>query len=648
MADNYSGVNVSQFGIESTTSTSYTLRGTWDPTYELYPENFSANSMWLVDLPVGTNEYTFDGTTWVEGDFLVYDHYNALYSCIHRNDQFYSNNVLKYGYIGDGTYHPLQELVDSGKYNDLASVQTVYPKVTSLTQSIDWAAIQTMADECKGKTFYIPKGLGVITQTIVIPEGTIVCGEGKFDIWQTDTSVGTVITTYGSGNPAIWTDITGTDAADDTPMFVAGGAGVYFIDMAVKSDDWSVGVFYPATKQCGFQRLLALGFTDACVYIDATWSSRNTYLQTLHPEVTGSSSPNEFLGIDFYLRTSSAGSTSLKIQGTTRAGDSVAIEPEWKWGYGGVSDCRFHGGRLSAGGTNGACFSHDVQLFGATSYAQGTTFRDTAFRLFSNGKYYVKMDRTNRLIIDGAYAEHATDGSAGYISVTSRTKAGKRNNIFINDNMNGKVELDGVEVSTIASYKWQDTGCFAKMSADGRASLPCFHGIPYYSGIPEITSFYNIDGSTGYIDFGYYNGTSRQRSFLMSSTSLRPDSDGSASLGTTSYPFLNVRAHNIFSDSGSVSVSDEDSKSVIEEIPIEVLEAWSTVKWKRFKYKNGTSDRWHTGLVVQNVIKAFADKGLDASEYGLLCYDEESKVWGIRYNEAEAIEAAYIRWKLDI
>ena len=88
-----------------------------------------------------------------------------------------------------------------------------------------------MADECKGKTFYIPKGLGVITQTIVIPEGTIVCGEGKFDIWQTDTSVGTVITTYGSGNPAIWTDITGTDVADDTPMFVAGGAGVYFIDM---------------------------------------------------------------------------------------------------------------------------------------------------------------------------------------------------------------------------------------------------------------------------------------------------------------------------------------------------------------------------------------------------------------------------------
>ena len=124
--------------------------------------------------------------------------------------------------------------------------------------------------------------------------------------------------------------------------------------------------------------------------------------------------------------------------------------------------------------------------------------------------------------------------------------------------------------------------------------------------------------------------------------------DGSASLGTTSYPFLNVRAHNLYSDSGSVSVSDENSKSIIEEIPIEVLEAWSTVKWKRFKYKNGTSNRWHTGLIVQDVIKAFADKGLDATEYGLLCYDEESGIWGIRYNEAEAIEAAYIRWKLGV
>ena len=169
----------------------------------------------------------------------------------------------------------------------------------------------------------------------------------SFDIWQTDTSVGTVITTYGSGNPAIWTDITGTDVADDTPMFVAGGAGVYFIDMAVKSDEWSVGVFYPATKQCGFQRLLALGFTDACVYIDATWSDRNSYLKTLHPEVTGSSSPNEFFGMDFYFRTSAVGATALKIQGTTRAGDSVATDTDWKWGWGGVSDCRFHGGNLS-------------------------------------------------------------------------------------------------------------------------------------------------------------------------------------------------------------------------------------------------------------------------------------------------------------
>jgi hypothetical protein len=46
-------------------------------------------------------------------------------------------SVKSLGAIGDGTLHPLSEF-----YDTLAEAQAVYPFVTSLSQSIDWAAIQ--------------------------------------------------------------------------------------------------------------------------------------------------------------------------------------------------------------------------------------------------------------------------------------------------------------------------------------------------------------------------------------------------------------------------------------------------------------------------------------------------------------------------
>lgn len=52
----------------------------------------------------------------------------------------------QFGAIGDGTPHPLSE-----RYNSLAAAQVVYPHVTSLTQTIDWAACQAAENYARGK-----------------------------------------------------------------------------------------------------------------------------------------------------------------------------------------------------------------------------------------------------------------------------------------------------------------------------------------------------------------------------------------------------------------------------------------------------------------------------------------------------------------
>ena len=119
------------------------------------------------------------------------------------------------------------------------------------------------------------------------------------------------------------------------------------------------------------------------------------------------------------------------------------------------------------------------------------------------------------------------------------------------------------------------------------------------------------------------------------------------------------------------------------------MRAWSKVNFKVFQFKDavekkGGDARIHVGVVAQEVKAAFESEGLDASRYGLFCHDawedeyedvtvvdqpevtdedgnittpevthvEKRQVtaagdrYGIRYEEALALEAAYQRWRL--
>lgn len=155
----------------------------------------------------------------------------------------------------------------------------------------------------------------------------------------------------------------------------------------------------------------------------------------------------------------------------------------------------------------------------------------------------------------------------------------------------------------------------------------------------------------------------------------------------------------VFAGTGTINTSDERGKKNIGAIPDKWLDAWAGVQWQRFKMKGGT--RWHIGLVAQQVHSAFAAEGIDAFEIGLCCFDEwqdvdepifenvkktrkvkretgeltkagnpktetvdeefeeavdtgktkrvkeAGDIWGLRYDECQAIEAAYQRRRLD-
>lgn len=95
---------------------------------------------------------------------------------------------------------------------------------------------------------------------------------------------------------------------------------------------------------------------------------------------------------------------------------------------------------------------------------------------------------------------------------------------------------------------------------------------------------------------------------------LLPGVDGTKSLG-----WPTARWGTVYAATGTINTSDERSKTPPEAVPDAWLDAWGDVEWSRFKFIDGT--RWHVGLIAQKVHAAFKSHGLDAFEIGLCCYD---------------------------
>lgn len=111
-------------------------------------------------------------------------------------------NVKNFGAIGDGQYHPLSE-----RFSTLAMAQVAYPHATSLSQSIDWAAIQgalNYAEGRSGASVHGPAGSYVLTDGVLIPDGVDFHGDGV-GAWdcvfhnRPKTWEGTNLLMYGTG-----------------------------------------------------------------------------------------------------------------------------------------------------------------------------------------------------------------------------------------------------------------------------------------------------------------------------------------------------------------------------------------------------------------------------------------------------------------
>lgn len=163
------------------------------------------------------------------------------------------------------------------------------------------------------------------------------------------------------------------------------------------------------------------------------------------------------------------------------------------------------------------------------------------------------------------------------------------------------------------------------------------------------------------------------------SGSLTPEIANTNTIGTSARPWAGG-----FTQTAFTITSDERCKTIPLEITDAMLAAAAEVDWVQYQYldrveaKGQDGARWHFGVVAQRFVEAFSRHGLDAHNFGFLCYDEweatpevikvvpavldeEGNVlepegveiiqaaidagsrYGIRYEEALALEAALQR-----
>jgi hypothetical protein len=143
-------------------------------------------------------------------------------------------------------------------------------------------------------------------------------------------------------------------------------------------------------------------------------------------------------------------------------------------------------------------------------------------------------------------------------------------------------------------------------------------------------------------------GTLEQRVGVTYQENFVPFNDGAMNLGTSGNKWDTV-----FATTGTINTSDERQKQDIEslsdaETRVAVV-LKSLIKKYRLKSavaKKGNDARTHIGVIAQEVVTAFSAEGLDAMEYGLLCYDNDATQYDDEGNVIkDAVDAYGVRYE---
>ena len=163
------------------------------------------------------------------------------------------------------------------------------------------------------------------------------------------------------------------------------------------------------------------------------------------------------------------------------------------------------------------------------------------------------------------------------------------------------------------------------------------------TGGGSYIDFHSIAGSVDYdsrmISVGGATSPAGQGALTVNALSFRPQIDNTTALGGGSFRWTTV-----YAATATINTSDGRLKTEIESLDAAELATAKALKGliKKFKYtdsvaEKGTAARIHVGVIAQEVEAAFIANGLDATQYGIFCYDEWEETLEVKDDKGKVI-----------
>ena len=242
--------------------------------------------------------------------------------------------------------------------------------------------------------------------------------------------------------------------------------------------------------------------------------------------------------------------------------------------------------------------SIDKITLSVSSSSSGTTFKilSNGVVVDSTGSIDLHVDAVN---IDGTLTASEIEGD----TITVRNDNGRRCGYIY------------TEYASTADYK---------MTLESKAmELNATSGNLYLSG----------NNGRSALNFDY--------DFIDCRGDFAPNADNRYNLGAPNFVWSTI-----YCSTNELNWSDRNIKNSIEALPVKYVRMFELVEPKRYKLNSGTSGRYHTGFIAQEVEDAMRACGIDSQEFAgwaAAKLDDGSETYFLRYSEFIPILWAKVR-----
>ena len=232
--------------------------------------------------------------------------------------------------------------------------------------------------------------------------------------------------------------------------------------------------------------------------------------------------------------------------------------------------------------------SIDKITLSVSSSSSGTTFKilSNGVVVDSTGSIDLHVDAVN---IDGTLTASEIEGD----TITVRNDNGRRCGYIY------------TEYASTADYK---------MTLESKAmELNATSGNLYLSG----------NNGRSALNFDY--------DFIDCRGDFAPNADNRYNLGAPNFVWSTI-----YCSTNELNGSDRNIKNSIEALPVKYVRMFELVEPKRYKLNSGTSGRYHTGFIAQEVEDAMRACGIDSQEFAgwaAAKLDDGSETYFLRYSE---------------